>query len=48
MIGSRAAARVLTVSVLSQALRRNLDRDYGAVWVGGEISGVRRAPAGHD
>jgi exodeoxyribonuclease VII large subunit len=47
MIGSRAAARVLTVSELSQALRRTRDRDYGAVWVGGEISGVRRAPSGH-
>jgi exodeoxyribonuclease VII large subunit len=47
MIGPRASARVLTVSELSRALRRTLDRDYGEVWVSGELSGVRRAPSGH-
>ena len=47
MVGPRAGARVLTVSEVCGALRRTLDRDYGTVWVSGEISGVRRAPSGH-
>jgi len=42
------APRVLTVTQLAQRLRAALDAQFpAAVWVGGELSNVRRAASGH-
>jgi exodeoxyribonuclease VII large subunit len=39
--------RVFTVAELNAAIRGLLDREFGAVWVSGEISGTRLAASGH-
>jgi exodeoxyribonuclease VII large subunit len=39
--------RVFTVGELNAAIRGLLDREFGAVWVSGEISGTRLAASGH-
>jgi len=44
---SSAAPAVLTVSQLTKQIRRLLERQFGHVWVEGELSNVRRQPNGH-
>jgi exodeoxyribonuclease VII large subunit len=39
--------RVFTVSEFTEALRGLLDREFGTVWVSGEISGTKVAASGH-
>lgn len=39
--------KVPTVSELSQRIKYNLNRDFGSVWVSGEISGLKQAASGH-
>jgi exodeoxyribonuclease VII large subunit len=39
--------RVFTVSELTAAIRKTLDREFSAIWVAGEISGVKLAASGH-
>src|ERR1035438_10472640 len=39
--------RVFTVSELNGAIRALLDREFGEVWVSGEISGLKLAASGH-
>jgi exodeoxyribonuclease VII large subunit len=47
MIGAAARSRLLTVSELTARLAETLEREYGVVWVAGEISSCRRAASGH-
>jgi exodeoxyribonuclease VII large subunit len=47
MIGAAARPRLLTVSELAARLAGSLDREFGVVWVAGEISSLRRAASGH-
>lgn len=42
-----AAASVLTVSALNQAVARMLERSFPLAWVSGEISNFTRAASGH-
>ena len=42
-----AERRTWTVRDLVAAVRTNLEREYGDVWVEGEISNFRPAPSGH-
>lgn len=42
-----AAAPVLAVSALNQAVARLLERSFPLIWVGGEISNFTRAASGH-
>ncbi|MCI2426816.1 exodeoxyribonuclease VII large subunit [Candidatus Acetothermia bacterium] len=39
--------RVYTVSQLNQDARQLLESNFGALWLEGEISNLRRAPSGH-
>lgn len=39
--------RTYTVSELNAAIRKLLDREFGIIWVSGEISGVKLAASGH-
>ena len=39
--------RTFTVGELTMAIRDLLDREFGDVWVVGEISGTKSAPSGH-
>lgn len=39
--------RTYTVGELTMAIRNLLDREFGDVWVVGEISGTKAAPSGH-
>src|SRR5205823_6871564 len=41
------APRILTVTQLATLLRERLERDFGRVWVAGEISNLRAQPTGH-
>jgi exodeoxyribonuclease VII large subunit len=47
MIGAAARPRLLTVSELAARLAGSLDREFGLIWVAGEISSLRRAASGH-
>jgi exodeoxyribonuclease VII large subunit len=47
MLRAGAAPRLLTVSQLVARVRDALDGGVGAVWVAGEVSGLRRQPSGH-
>ncbi len=42
-----AARRIWTVRSLASALRASLEREYGDLWVEGEISNFRAADSGH-
>jgi exodeoxyribonuclease VII large subunit len=42
-----AGPRVFTVSQFTEALRELIDREFGSVWISGEISGCRQASSGH-
>jgi exodeoxyribonuclease VII large subunit len=42
-----ANANVLTVSALTSRVRSTVEREFGAVWVSGEISNLARPPSGH-
>lgn len=42
-----AAAPVLTVSALNQAVARMMERNFPLIWVSGEISNFTRAASGH-
>lgn len=42
-----AGPRVFTVSEFTGALRELLDREFGTVWISGEISGCKLATSGH-
>ncbi len=42
-----AGPRVFSVSEFTEALRDLLDREFGTVWVSGEISGCKVATSGH-
>lgn len=39
--------RVLTVSEFTEALRELMEREFGLVWISGEISGTKLASSGH-
>jgi len=39
--------RILSVTELTTLIRTALDAEFGALWVAGEISNVRRPPSGH-
>jgi exodeoxyribonuclease VII large subunit len=39
--------RLFTVSEFTELLRRMLDREFGDLWIAGEISGCKQAPSGH-
>ena len=39
--------RVLTVSEFTEALRALVDREFGLLWISGEISGTKLASSGH-
>ncbi len=44
---SETGPRVLTVSELQRKVRLSLERDFGRVWVEGEISGLSAPASGH-
>ena len=44
---SQQAHNVLSVSQLTRQIKSNLSRDFGSVWVTGEISGMSRPSSGH-
>jgi exodeoxyribonuclease VII large subunit len=39
--------RIFSVGALTRAIKETLARGFPAVWVKGEVSGVKRAPSGH-
>src|SRR5437667_217220 len=47
MLRAGRAARVLSVTELARMLRSALESGVGMVWVGGEISNLKRPPSGH-
>ncbi len=42
-----AGPRVFTVGEFTEALRELIDREFGTVWISGEISGCKLASSGH-
>ena len=42
-----AAAPVMTVTALNQAVARLLERSFPLAWIGGEVSNFTRASSGH-
>jgi exodeoxyribonuclease VII large subunit len=44
---SPAPGRVLSVSALTRLIKESLEADFDAVWVKGEVSGLKRAESGH-
>src|SRR6516225_4336887 len=42
-----APRKVLSVSELTQQLRRSLEQEFGQVWVSGEVSNLRLQSSGH-
>lgn len=47
MQNSQSKAKVFSVSTLNNAARRQLENEFGSVWVIGEISGLTRPSSGH-
>jgi exodeoxyribonuclease VII large subunit len=41
------ARRLFTVSEFTEILRHMLDREFGDLWIAGEVSGCKQAPSGH-
>ena len=41
------ARRLFTVSEFTGILRNMLDREFGDLWIAGEVSGCKQAPSGH-
>src|SRR5450631_3115367 len=42
-----AGPQVYTVSEFTEALRELIDREFGSLWISGEISGCKQASSGH-